>query len=68
MGEGTSDRLKGRAKEQLGDLTDDRDLEREGTADKAAGNVKDKLGDLKDRVESAVDEVVDQVKERLHRG
>lgn len=51
MGERTDD-LKGRAKEALGDLTDNRDLEREGKIDQAKGKVKetaknvtDKLGD-----------------------
>jgi uncharacterized protein YjbJ (UPF0337 family) len=51
-----TDEIKGRVKEAAGDLTDDRDLEREGKVDRAAGKAKDKVGD-----------VVDAVKEKLHR-
>jgi len=54
MGDGTFDNLKGNAKEALGDLTDDRDLEREGKVDQAAGNLKDKLGNVADKVKDAV--------------
>jgi len=60
---GRSDDLKGRAKEAVGDLTDDPDLKREGKTDRAAGKVKDKLSDAKDRLE----DVVDDVKDKLHR-
>jgi uncharacterized protein YjbJ (UPF0337 family) len=63
MGEGTFDNLKGNAKEKLGDLTDDEDMEREGKTDQAAGNVKDKLGNLKETAEGAVD----KVKDKLHK-
>ena len=63
MGEGTVDNVKGRAKEALGDLTDDKDLQREGKTDRAAGNVKDKLGNLKESAEDAVD----NVKDKLHK-
>jgi uncharacterized protein YjbJ (UPF0337 family) len=58
-----SDDLKGRAKEAVGDLTDDPDLKREGKTDRAAGKVKDKLSEAKDRLE----DVVDDVKDKLHR-
>ena len=63
MGEGTMDNLKGNAKEKLGDLTDDEDLQREGKTDKAAGNIKDKLGNVKETAEDAVD----KVKDKLHK-
>ena len=63
MGEGTVDNVKGKVKEAAGDLTDDKDLEREGKADQAAGNVKDKIGNVKDKAE----DVVDSIKEKLHR-
>ena len=63
MGEGTVDNVKGHAKEALGDLTDDKDLQREGKTDRAAGNVKDKLGNLKESAEDAVD----KVKDKLHK-
>ncbi|HEV2062716.1 MAG TPA: CsbD family protein, partial [Solirubrobacteraceae bacterium] len=50
MGDGTSDDLKGRAKEAGGDLTGDKDLQREGKVDQASGTVKDKVGDAADKV------------------
>ena len=56
MGDGTTDDLKGRAKEAAGDLTDDQDLKREGKIDQAEGTAKKKL-----------DEAVDKVKDVLHR-
>lgn len=44
------DDLKGRVKEAAGDLTGDKDLEREGKVDRASGAVKDKVGDVADKV------------------
>jgi uncharacterized protein YjbJ (UPF0337 family) len=63
MGEGTFDNVKGKVKEAAGDLTDDKDLEREGKVDQASGNVKNKIGNLKDTAEDAVD----KVKDKLHK-
>jgi len=57
------DDLKGRAKEAVGDLTDNPDLTREGKTDRAAGKVKEKLSDAKEKLE----DVVDDVKDKLHR-
>ena len=54
MGEQFED-LKGRAKEAAGDLTNDKDLEREGKVDQASATVKDKVGDVADKVKSALD-------------
>jgi uncharacterized protein YjbJ (UPF0337 family) len=51
---GGIDEVKGRAKEAVGDLTDDQDLKNEGKVDKAVGKVKDK-----------VEEVADKVKDKL---
>ena len=42
--------LKGRLKEAGGDLTGDKDLEREGKADQVSADVKDKAGDAVDKV------------------
>ena len=53
---GTVDKMKGRAKEAAGDLTDDKDLEREGKVDQAAGTIKDKAKDAKDWVDGKVDD------------
>ena len=46
----TADDMKGRAKEAAGDLTDDRDLEREGKLDRAGAKVKDVVEDGVDKV------------------
>lgn len=57
---GTTDDMKGRAKEAIGDLTDDDEMRREGKADRAAGVVKDKVEDAKDWVEDKVDALRDR--------
>jgi uncharacterized protein YjbJ (UPF0337 family) len=44
------DDIKGRVKEAAGDLTDNKDLEREGKVDQAAGKAKDKAGDAVDAI------------------
>ena len=54
MGDGTTDDLKGRAKEAAGDLTGDQDLKNEGKVDRAAGTVKDKVGDAADKAKDVV--------------
>ncbi len=54
MGDGTSDDLKGRAKEAGGALTGDQDLKNEGKVDQATGTVKDKVGDAADAVKGVV--------------
>ena len=54
MGDGTTDKLKGHAKEADGDLTGDDGLKREGKVDHAAGAVKDKIGEASDKLKDAV--------------
>ena len=51
---GTFDEMKGRAKEAAGDLTDDKDLQREGKLDKAKGEVKEKVDQIGDKVKDVV--------------
>jgi uncharacterized protein YjbJ (UPF0337 family) len=67
MGEGKVDDLKGRAKEAAGDLTGDKDLEREGKLDQATGKVKEKVEQLGDKVKDKASEVSDKAKDALHR-
>ena len=55
MGDGTTDDLKGRAKEAAGDLTGDEDLQREGKVDQAGGKVKDGVEKATDKVKDALD-------------
>lgn len=47
---GDADQAKGRMKEALGDLTDDKDLQREGKVDKGSGKVKDAVDKVKDKL------------------
>jgi uncharacterized protein YjbJ (UPF0337 family) len=44
------DDMKGRAKEAVGDLTDDDKLKREGKTDQAVGKVKEKIDEAADKV------------------
>jgi uncharacterized protein YjbJ (UPF0337 family) len=53
MGEKTDD-LKGRVKEAAGDLTGDKDLQREGKVDQFTSDVKEKVGDVADKVKDVV--------------
>ena len=55
-----ADDIKGRAKEAVGDITDNDDLKREGKVDRATSSVKEK-------VEETVDKVRDKVKDTLDR-
>ena len=48
---GESDQAKGRIKQAVGDLTDDKDMKREGKVDELAGKVKDKVDDARDKLE-----------------
>ncbi len=54
MGDGAGDSAKGNVKEAAGDLTGDKDLQREGKVDQASGTVKDKVGDAADAAKNVV--------------
>jgi uncharacterized protein YjbJ (UPF0337 family) len=54
MSSGNADEAKGRIKEAVGDLTDDRDLKNEGKVDKASGNVKDAVNSVADKAKGVV--------------
>jgi uncharacterized protein YjbJ (UPF0337 family) len=54
------DQAKGRVKQAVGDLTDDKDLKREGKTDENAGKVKEFLGDAKDKADDLIDKVKDK--------
>ena len=49
------DEAEGRIKEAAGDLTGDKDLQREGKVDQAEGKVKDKVDDVGDAVKDKLD-------------
>ncbi len=55
--------LKGRAKEAMGDVSGNEDLEREGRNDQRSASVRDKVDTARDKV----DEAIDKVKDRLNR-
>jgi uncharacterized protein YjbJ (UPF0337 family) len=59
---GNIDEAKGRAKQAVGDLTDDDDLRREGKLDEKSSQAKDTLEHLKDQAEDAIDKVKDKLK------
>ncbi|MFN8040818.1 MAG: CsbD family protein [Acidimicrobiales bacterium] len=48
------DQAKGRIKEAAGDITGDKDLEREGKVDRGAGTIKEKAGEAVDKVKDAL--------------
>ena len=54
MTEHKGEEFKGRVKEAAGDLTGDKDLQREGKVDQGSAKVKDKVGDAADKVKDAV--------------
>lgn len=60
MGKKT-DQVKGRAKEVVGDVTDNDKLKHEGQADRLAGDAKEKLSDAKKKIEEVVDKAKDAV-------
>ena len=54
MTNANTDDLKGRAKQAVGDLTDDDALKREGKIDRATGSVKEAVGDAADKAKEVV--------------
>jgi uncharacterized protein YjbJ (UPF0337 family) len=50
-----SDEMKGRIKKAAGDLTDDKDLQREGKIDQASGKAKDTIDKASDKAKDALD-------------
>jgi uncharacterized protein YjbJ (UPF0337 family) len=48
--DGRLDEAKGRAKEAVGDLTDDESLKGEGKVDRAAGETKSAVGSIADKI------------------
>ncbi len=55
-----TDQAKGKVKQALGDLTDNKDLKRQGKVDEAAGKVKKVVKDSGRKVEELVDKVKDK--------
>ncbi len=57
MGENIDD-IKGKVKEAAGDLTDNKDLEREGKVDQGKADIKEKVGDVTDKVGDKIKDIV----------
>ena len=57
--EGKTKDLKGRAKEGVGDLTDNERLEREGRTDQAEGKVQETFGKGKRKIDEVADDLND---------
>ena len=54
---GSLDRLKGKAKLVLGELTNDDNLKAEGSVDKLYGLIQKRFGDAKEVVKAKIDKV-----------
>ena len=55
------DQAKGKVKQAVGDLTDNKDLKKEGKADQKAGETKEFLESVEDKAEDLVDTVKDKL-------
>lgn len=51
------DQAKGKIKQAVGDLTDNRDLKKEGRTDERAGKAKEFAQDAKNKVDDTIDKV-----------
>ena len=60
--ENKTDEWKGAAKENVGDLTDNEDLQAEGATEKTTAKVKQTAEDIKDNVEDAAEAAKDKVR------
>ena len=57
-----ADQVKGHVKEAAGDLTDDKDLQREDKMDQAGATVKEKANDAVDAVKDKANDLMDDDK------
>jgi uncharacterized protein YjbJ (UPF0337 family) len=55
--EGTVDKLKGKAKETAGNVTDDAKLKQEGLVDQGKGEAKKGVAEARDRADDAFNKV-----------
>jgi uncharacterized protein YjbJ (UPF0337 family) len=65
--ENKADEWKGAVKQNVGDLTDDADLEAEGAAEKATAKAKQTVEDAKEDLEDAAEAVKDKVRNAFDR-
>jgi uncharacterized protein YjbJ (UPF0337 family) len=62
-----AEEIKGSAKETLGDVTDNEDLQAEGAAEKAKAKAKQTLENAKENVEGAAELAKDKVRDTFNR-
>ena len=60
--DGKADAMKGKAKQALGDLTDNERLHEEGVADEAAGKTQEHLGRARRKVGEAIEDIGENLK------
>jgi len=60
---GKTDKIKGKAKQAWGDVTDDQALHDEGVADEASGEVQEGFGKARRKVGDALHEVAHKIKD-----
>ena len=58
---GKMDRVKGRVKEEVGDLLDDERLENEGRAERAAGEVEEGFGKGRRKIGNAIKDLGNKI-------
>ena len=61
----SSDQIKGKAKEAVGTVTGNKDLETEGKADRRGGEAKEKVEDATDKIKDTTGDAIDKVKDAL---
>jgi uncharacterized protein YjbJ (UPF0337 family) len=61
--DGKTEKVKGRAKQAWGDVTNDERLHDEGVADEAAGNVQEGFGKTRRKVGETLDDIADKIKD-----
>ena len=59
---GNLDQIKGRAKQGVGDLTNDPDLINEGAADQAGGEAREGFGRARRKVGEAIEDIGENLK------
>ena len=62
--EATADQLKGKGKEALGNLTDDKGLENEGKFDQLAGEAREKVSEAGEAVKDKFNEVAAKIQDK----
>jgi uncharacterized protein YjbJ (UPF0337 family) len=60
--DGKTDKVKGRAKQAWGDVTNNERLHDEGVADEAAGNVQEGFGKARRKVGETLEDIADEIK------